>query len=70
MFNKKLRELLIENNIKEEGMTPEQIEIRNNFHPKKVELIRMIAQYEEELMHLENIKLLETYLNYLKEKGS
>ena len=34
-------------------MTPQQIKIRNLFHPRKVELIRMIAMFELDLLELE-----------------
>ena len=55
MLSKKdLEELIIKNSIKEESMTPEQIKIRDNFHPAKVELNRMIKMLEVDLLELEN----------------
>ena len=58
LSEKELNELIIENSIKEESMTPQQIKIRNLFHPRKVELIRMIAMFEKDLLELENRELL------------
>jgi len=55
MLSKKdLEELIIKNSIIEESMTPEQIKIRDNFHPAKVELNKMIKMFEIDLLELEN----------------
>lgn len=55
MLSKKdLEELIIKNSIIEESMTPEQIKIRDNFHPAKVELNKMIKMLEIDLLELEN----------------
>ena len=58
LSEKELKELIVENSIKEESMTPQQIKIRNLFHPRKVELIRMIEMFEKDLLELENRELL------------
>lgn len=75
MLSKKdLEELIIKNSIKEESMTPEQIKIRDNFHPAKVELNRMIKMLEVDLLELENKekqKILNCHrkIKLVKEKG-
>ena len=58
LSEKELNELIVENSKKVESMTPQQIKIRNLFHPRKVELIRMIAMFEKDLLELENRELL------------
>jgi hypothetical protein len=58
LSQRELDELIVENSKKEESMTPQQIKIRNLFHPRKVELIRMIEMFEKDLLELENRELL------------
>ena len=54
LSEKDLNELIAENSKIEENMTPEQIKIRDSFHPAKVELNRMIKMMELDLLELEN----------------
>ena len=54
LSEKDLNELIAENSKIEENMTPEQIKIRDSFHPAKVELNRMIKMFEIDLLELEN----------------
>ena len=53
LSEKELNELIIENSTKEESMTPQQIKIRDNFHPRKVQLNKMIKMLELDLLELE-----------------
>jgi len=53
MLSKKdLEELIIKNSITEESMTPEQIKIRDNFHPVKVKLNKIIKMLEIKLVKM------------------
>ena len=63
LSQKDLNELIAENSKKEVGMTPEQIITRDMFHPAKVELLRKIAKYEQQLLDLENRELMENIKN-------
>ena len=63
LSQKDLNELIAENSKKEVGMTAEQIITRDMFHPAKVELLRKIAKYEQQLLELENKELLHELTN-------